>query len=460
MLSFGVAEQGNSKSQEGNAKPRAGGGLGLAAALLLGMGVVLSANAQTQSPQQDRSQPEQAQKPDQAPTPHQGQQGPLPAQAQQPPEAHPAPPPDGRPKPKYASQDADKPPYSNDYPTEGARQAHAPSPDEYDPDEDVPPQEQDTPASNGTDRNAAAPGQNAPHANGPYRNAPDQGAQRGLRTSAPVQPPPATLTIPAGTILRVRINEYLSSDRNQVGDRVTATLQQPIVVNGYVVARRGQTLAGQVEVAQKAGRVTGTSRLGIELTDLALVDGQQRPILTELWKGSGGTTHGADAAAIGTTTALGAAIGAAADWGRGAAIGAGAGAAAGIGAVLLTRGRPTVIVPETLLGFRLVDPVTVDTTQSLQAFLPVRQQDYDGVRGYRRSGRYAGGYPQQDQSDNDCSKDGPDGPCYVYPGAYPGYAYPAYGYYPGYFYPGYVGVGWGWGPRYYGRGFRGRGFHR
>ncbi len=104
--------------------------------------------------------------------------------------------------------------------------------------------------------------------------------------------------------------------------RDTATA---VVVNGYVVARRGQMLVGQVEAAEKAGR-TVTSQLGIELTDLTMADGQSRPILTELWKGSGGTSHGADAATIGGTTALGAAIGSIADWGRGAAIGAGAGA--------------------------------------------------------------------------------------------------------------------------------------
>jgi hypothetical protein len=439
MLSFGIVN-------EGNSKPRTTGGLTLTATLMLGLGLTLSASARAQDPQQDQAQAQaqqdqpqqdQAQAPDQAPPADQGQQAP----------------PDAKPKPKFAPQDADKPPYSNDYPTQGDSRTRAPSPDQYNPDEDLPPQDQNKPGSEGNSQNAPTPNQDAPSANGPYRSG-------GPRASVPV-PPPATLTIPAGTILRVRINEYLSSDRSQVGDRVTATLQQPIVVNGYVVARRGQTLAGQVEVAQKAGRVTGTSQLGVELTDLILVDGQQRPILTELWKGTGGTTRGADGAAIGTTTALGAAIGAAADWGRGAAIGAGAGAAAGIGAVLLTRGRPTVIPPETSLSFRLVDPVTVDTTQSQQAFLPVGQQDYDGDgdRGYRRAGRHTGGYPQ-DQSNNDCSNDGPDGPCYVSPGAYPLYAYPAYGYYPGYVYPGYVGIGWGWGPRYYGRGFYGRGFHR
>ena len=251
----------------------------------------------------------------------------------------------------------------------------------------------------------------------------------------PYAPPPALLTIPAGTVLVMRLNEPLSSDHNQIGDQFTGTLQQPIVVNGFVVARRGQTVIGQVKEAKKAGRVTGTSRLGVELTNLTLVDGEQAPILTELWKASGGTTHGADAATIAGGTGLGAAIGAAADWGRGAAIGAGAGAALGIGAVLLTRGRPTILEPESQLTFRLVDPVKVDTTHSQQAFLPVSQEDFGGGRGDRPRLRTPGGY---------YGAYGP--PC--------GYAYPCY-YAPGYYAPGYVGLypAFGWG--YYGRGWYG-----
>jgi hypothetical protein len=121
-----------------------------------------------------------------------------------------------------------------------------------------------------------------------------------------VQPVPSSLTVPAVTILVIRTNEYLSSDRSRVGDQFTAVLENPIVVNGWVVARRGQMLVGQVEEARKAGRIKGTSELGIELTDITLVDGSQAPILTELWKGSGGTSHEQDAATIGTTTGLGA----------------------------------------------------------------------------------------------------------------------------------------------------------
>jgi hypothetical protein len=250
-------------------------------------------------------------------------------------------------------------------------------------------------------------------------------------------PPPALLTIPAGTVLIIRLNEPLSSDRNQVGDPFTGVLEQPIVVNGWVVARRGQTVIGQVKSVKKAGRVKGVSELGVELTDVALVDGQQAPILTELWKGSGGTSHGADAATIAGGTALGAIIGSAADWGRGAAIGAGAGALAGIGGVLLTRGRPTILEPESQLTFRLVDLVKVDTTHSQQAFLPVSQEDFEGGRGERPRLRAGGHYGY-----------GP-GPC--------GYSYPCY------FAPGYVGFygAYGWGPGYYGRGFYGpRGFRR
>ena len=275
---------------------------------------------------------------------------------------------DSPPKPTYAPQDADKPPYSHDRPSQNARE-----------DQSQPPQSQ---------------------------------------TVQPVQTVPSSLTIPAGTILLIRTNDFLSSDRNQVGDPFTAVLDQPVVVNGWVVARRGQTVVGMVKAAQKAGRIKGTSQLGLELTDLTVVDGTQAPILSELWRGSGGTSHGEDAATIGGATGFGALIGAAADWGRGAAIGAGVGAAAGIGAVLLTRGRPTEVLPETPLSFRLVDPVTIDTTKSQLAFLPVTQQDFDGGRGERRRPHLAAGPPPW------------YGPC----GYYGCYGYPAhFEYYGGYY---------------------------
>ena len=216
-------------------------------------------------------------------------------------------------------------------------------------------------------------------------------------SAPPPQDPPSQLTLPAGTWISVRTDEVLSSDRNLPGDVFTATLAQPLVANGLVVARRGQILSGRVADAVKAGRVKGTSRLALELTDVTLADGQNRPVKTQLIQYAGGTSKGRDATAIGTATGIGAAAGGAADGGFGAGVGAAAGAAASTIGVLMTRGRATEVYPESLLTFRITEPLTISTDGSARAFVPVRQEDYEPdaqprqPRLARRPGY--GGYP-------------------------------------------------------------------
>jgi len=242
---------------------------------------------------------------------------------------------------------------------------------------------------------------------------------------------PATLTLPAGAFVTIRMNQWLSSDRNQSGDTFYATLAQPLIVNGVVVARRGSTVMGRVSDAQKAGRVQGTSRLGLELTSLSLVDGQQVSIDSQVIDRNGRDSVGDDAVAIGATTGIGAAIGATAAGGSGAAIGAGAGALASTLGVLLTRGRPTEVHPETMLTFRLHSPVMISTAQAPAAFRYADQQDYDA-----NEPRLAQQRPPRPA--------GPPRVIYGSPYPYP-YPYPYYGrpyYRPGisvYIGPGYYG---------------------
>ena len=168
----------------------------------------------------------------------------------------------------------------------------------------------------------------------------------------------------------------MSSDRNAAGETFAATLAQPVVADGFVVARRGQTIEGRVSESIRAGKAKGTSRLGIELITMSLVDGRQMPVRTQLMEYAGGTSIGRDAAAVGTVTGTGAAIGAAAGGGVGAAIGAAEGAAAsGIG-VLTTRGHATEIYPEAEVTFRTMEPIAINTDRATQAFTPVRQDDF------------------------------------------------------------------------------------
>jgi hypothetical protein len=249
------------------------------------------------------------------------------------------------------------------------------------------------------------------------------GADRPADSPPPQEPDvPAKLNLAVGTLVTVRTTSWLSSDHNKQGETFTAILEQPLIIDGWVVARRGQTVVGQVTVSDKGGRVKGTSQLGVELTELTLVDGQQLPVRSHFLKMTSSTSHGQDVATVVGTTALGAAIGAAADWGRGAGIGAGVGAAAGIIGVLVTRGRPAVIPAESVLIFRMEDPVTISTERSQFAFRPVSDSDYG-----RGNGRYARHAPIYSR---------PYSPYCSYCAPYPYY------YYPGYFYPGpaFVGV--------------------
>jgi len=170
---------------------------------------------------------------------------------------------------------------------------------------------------------------------------------------------PHSVTIPAGTLLSVRLGETLASDRNHPGDAFSATLDQPLVIDGFVIAERGARVQGKVLEAQEAGRVKGVSSLSVHLTRLHTSDGQDVNLQTASFHKEGPASHGEDAKKIGAGAAIGAVIGAIAGGGKGAAIGAGVGGAAGTGTVMATRGKAAELPVETRLSFRVEQPVTI-----------------------------------------------------------------------------------------------------
>ncbi|HXJ43340.1 MAG TPA: hypothetical protein VNH18_28925 [Bryobacteraceae bacterium] len=295
------------------------------------------------------------------------------------------------------------------------------------------------PFSSNSDQGPYSPDDQGPPP--PYQQNPRQQPDRNAPPQRDAYAPPARLTLRSGTWLPVRIDQQLSSDHNQTGENFYATLADPLIVNGVVVAHRGQTVIGRITEAQKAGRVEGTSKLGLELIAITAADGEHIDIHSRIVEHNGSTSVGRDLAGVGQATAVGAAIGGISDGGRGAGIGAGVGAAAGIAGVLLTRGRPTVVYPETLLTFELESSVDIDTDRSPGAFRYADARDFERDRSY--TARRAPG-PQ-----------GPPPPPYYGGYGYP-YPYPPYAYgYPGYGYGSFgiiIGRGYGYG---YGR-YRGR----
>jgi hypothetical protein len=280
------------------------------------------------------------------------------------------------------------------------------------------------------------------------QSAPPQGEPQA--SNRPPYGTPAQLTLKQGTFFTVRTNQMLSSSKNKSGDIFTATLTQPLIAGGIVVAQRGQEVAG---VVNDTGRDKDGKRfIRLQLTSITAADGSQIPIHTQLAALRGPTMPGgAQAGAIVGTTAAGAAIGGIAAWGTGAAIGAGAGALAGIAAVVATRNQPAVVFPESALTFQMTQPATVSTVNSPMAFRFAGPEDYQTQPALVRGGPGSrpGPYPGASYGPGPGAAYGP-GPGYAYPPAY----FYGPGYYPGpYFYGPSVGIvvgrgwGWGWGGR-------------
>jgi len=170
------------------------------------------------------------------------------------------------------------------------------------------------------------------------------------------------VTIPAGQSLLVRMIDSVDSSKNHVGDVFHASLETDLNVSNSIVARKGTDVYGRLANAQEAGHVSGSAELQLELTRM-VIDGKDYPIVSSDYslrgKGRGSDT----AKKVGGGAVAGAIIGAIAGGGRGAAIGAGVGSAAGAGVQVFTRGQQVKVPSETLLEFRLQQPVTVAPTQ-------------------------------------------------------------------------------------------------
>jgi len=170
--------------------------------------------------------------------------------------------------------------------------------------------------------------------------------------------PSGPLVVPAGTVLTVRLGETLGSRTSTNGQAFSATLAEPLMIDGKEVAPRGANAAGTVVDAQPLGKFKGGAKLDIQLTSLTL-DGHETPITTSIVdrqvKGKGKRS----AVMIRGGAGLGALIGGLAGGGKGAAIGAGAGAAAGTGGTYFTGNKEIVLPVETAISFKLKNDVTV-----------------------------------------------------------------------------------------------------
>jgi len=112
---------------------------------------------------------------------------------------------------------------------------------------------------------AGTPGTQSPQSAeqpaGASGQAPAPGSSQGAPAAAPqasLPPPqPATVDLPAGTRLRVRLDGDLGSKISNPGDSFSATVADDVVVNGQTVIARGSRADGTVIDAKPLGHFKG-----------------------------------------------------------------------------------------------------------------------------------------------------------------------------------------------------------
>jgi hypothetical protein len=208
---------------------------------------------------------------------------------------------------------------------------------------------------------AKAPSRPAPNVINDNRRTEDRASvetrdriQPNERVDRPVETTPArrTETVPNGTALTVTLADTISTEANKEGDAFTAHLSQPIVVNGKVVAEKGDRVTGHITELDEPGRVKGRARLELVLDEIRTSRNTYK-LSTEPFIAVAEDTHERDAAEIAGGAGVGAAIGAIAGGKKGAAIGAVIGGGSGTTAVLLTKGKQLKLEPETKVNFVL-----------------------------------------------------------------------------------------------------------
>jgi hypothetical protein len=163
-------------------------------------------------------------------------------------------------------------------------------------------------------------------------------------------------TIGAGTTISVRTNEAIDSKKAD-GRVFSGVVDHDVMgTNNNVAIPRGSN----VELIVKK---ISNKELALDLESVT-VNGQRHAVTADASRLSSEERDGVGknrrtAEYIGGGAALGAVIGAIAGGGKGAAIGAAAGAGAGAGAQVLTRGKAVKVPAESLLTFRLEQPVSM-----------------------------------------------------------------------------------------------------
>ncbi len=202
---------------------------------------------------------------------------------------------------------------------------------------------------------AAASGTPASPAPAPAAEPPSASAAPAAAARAAEPPKFHEVTIPAGTMLTVKLSTPVASDTSKVEDAVRGSLTKPLVVEGTTAVPAGAEIVGSVIDAKPSGRVKGRASIALRFSRLVVGSETHQIHTAQITRQAAADTKGdVTKGAIGG--GVGAVVGGVIGGGKGAAIGAAAG---GTGAVLATKGKEVRLPVGAVVSTHLDQPLSV-----------------------------------------------------------------------------------------------------
>ena len=176
-------------------------------------------------------------------------------------------------------------------------------------------------------------------------------------------PQPVSVSIPAGTMLTIRIDQRIGVKTSRAGDTFTGEVVDPVLAgDNSVLVPKGALVGGVVDVAHRRGHFKGRSLLELRLTSLTL-NGTQYPLTTRDLARSKKGKGRRSTALIAGGAGMGMLVGGVATGGVGLVVGGLVGGGAGTAAAGLTGNRDIDIPAEAIVRFRLADDLVVQPEQ-------------------------------------------------------------------------------------------------
>jgi hypothetical protein len=173
------------------------------------------------------------------------------------------------------------------------------------------------------------------------------------------------VVVPTGSVLRVRINQGMSSKNAVTGATFDGVVLSNVLVGNQIAIPRGATFQGVVADAHSAGQLAGKGELKLQLTNVTF-GGRSYPVTTDFWWHQGPDKTGNTVGNTVGLAGLGAVIGGIAGGGVGAAVGAGMGGVAGLGVSSASHVGEASLPSEAIVTFHLIQPADVTTVSQAE----------------------------------------------------------------------------------------------